>query len=98
MLGSNPAQPKSIIFKRKGGINISPQGLLTSFTALFLALVFNDVKTHILDDLILKVALNKVNRKKYTLSGVEINMENILKCVIHVVLAVIFLIIVYFSL
>ena len=98
MLGSNPTQPKSIIFKRRGGINISPQGLLTSFTALFLALVFNDVKTHILDDLILKVVLNKVNKKKYTLSGVEINMENILKCLIHVVLAVIFLIIVYFSL
>ena len=98
MVGSNPAQPKSIIFKRRGGINISPQGLLTSFTALFLALVFNDVKTHILDDLILKVVLNKVNKKKYTLSGVEINMENILKCLIHVVLAVIFLIIVYFSL
>ena len=89
---------QSIIFKRSGAININIQDLITSFIALFLALVFNDLKVNILDDVILKIALHKMEKKKYKVYGVEINMENIIKCLIHVIIAIIFLLIIYFLL
>jgi hypothetical protein len=89
---------QSIIFRRSGGININIQDLITSFIALFLALVFNDLKVNILDNVILKIALHKMEKKKYKVYGVEINMENIIKCLIHVIIAIIFLVIIYFLL
>ena len=86
----------SIFLNSDGKLNINPNLFVNSFLGIFLALLFDDLKKSILDNLLLKIIKDNIKTKKIYIGNVEYDTENIINAIFHLIIIIIFLTIIYF--
>lgn len=87
---------KSIFLNAKGKLNINPNLFVNTFLGLFLALIFNDIKNNLFDDLLLKIIKDNIKTKKVYIGNFEYDTSKIVDSLFHIIILIIFLLIVYF--
>jgi|OM-RGC.v1.031714099 hypothetical protein len=86
----------SIFLNSDGKLNINPNLFVNSFLGIFLALLFDDLKKSVLDNLLLKIIKDNIKTKKIYIGNVEYDTENIINAIFHLIIIIIFLTIIYF--
>ena len=65
--------------------------IVNTFIGLVIALIFDDVKELIINEIILKFVNTNVKQKEIVIAGTKLNYQKIVDLVVNIVLSVIFI-------
>ena len=71
--------------------------IVNSFIGLVIALIFDDVKELVINEIILKFVNTRVKKKEIILLGTKLNFQKIVDLLVNIILSVIFIYILYQS-
>tara|TARA_B100000674_G_C37706076_1_gene852898 strand:+ start:64 stop:333 length:270 start_codon:yes stop_codon:yes gene_type:complete len=69
--------------------------IVNSFIGLVIALIFDDVKELIINEIIIKFVNTNVKTKEIELFGTKLDFERIIDLIVNIVLSIIFIYILY---
>ena len=69
--------------------------IINSFIGLVIALIFDDVKELIINEVILKFVNANIKRKEVDLFGVKLHFEKIVDLIVNIILSVFFIYFLY---
>ena len=69
--------------------------IINSFIGLVIALIFDDVKELIINEIIIKFVNTNVKTKEIELFGTKLDFERIIDLIVNIVLSIIFIYILY---
>lgn len=69
--------------------------IINSFIGLVIALIFDDIKELIINEIILKFVNANIKTKEVDILGVKLHFERIVDLIVNIILSVIFIYILY---
>ena len=69
--------------------------IINSFIGLVIALIFDDIKELIINEIILKFVNANIKTKEVDLFGVKLHFERIVDLIVNIILSIIFIYILY---